>query len=346
MRAKLISFVIAGAARPKKAKEAVQSPIVKSAPHYFEAMVPQQFIINQNKLVIRGREGIITLKTYQPDALLAEARFELDDIFADEVFDIKEEAIASCHELLKKSGAKDEDRYSEEYSLYVVADYLGDPEQFLKNKERIASLLKSEKLALDPLEIDYTLSSQLKYSKNDLVIIDWDGAFLFDPIGEEADIDPVVELIQLANLQLLRYRMLDSNLDAHLKRMAKLMQGYPAAKPFFLKNKELTNAFREVIAIRSKSLAEFDALDRDIKLIGEWYSARLYDLALKKFKMDEWKRTVKDKLESLEDEYTIISENFSVSRTQFLEVVQIILFFILQLGWFVLIILEFGEFLK
>ena len=332
MKAKLISFVIAGATRAKKAKEVVQSPIVKSAPHYFEATVPQQFIINQNKLTLKGREGALTLKTYQPDTLLAEARFELDDIFADEVFDLKEDAIAKCHEILKKSGTKDVERYSEEYSLYVVAGYLGDPEQFLKYKERIASLLKSEKLALDPLEIDYTLSSQLKYSKNDLVIIDWDGAFVFDP---EGDIESTVELLELANLQLLRYRLLDAELDARLELVAKIFQSLPEKKRrvTLFGGREVRNALQSVIKIRAASLFSLQSLEREIKLVGDWYSARLYELAAKKFKIDEWRAQIKDKLETLEDIYSTVSERFSWSP----ERIELVGWFILLIGWAIIL---------
>lgn len=332
MRAKLISFVIAGATRAKKTKEAVQSPIVKSAPHYFEATVPQQFVISQERLTLRERGGVFTIKTYQPDMLLAEARFELDDIFADEVFDLKEEAINKCHELLKKNGAKDVEHYSEEYSLYVTTEYQGDPEQFFKYKERIASLLKSEKLALNPLEIDNTLSWQLKYSKNDLVIIDWDGAFIFDP---EGDIESTVELLELANLQLLRYRLLDQELDARLELVAKIFQSLPEKKRAvtLFGGREVRNAIQSVIKIRATSLFGFQSLEREIKLIGDWYSARLYELAAKKFKIDEWRAQIRDKLETLEDIYSIASERFSWSP----ERIELVGWFILLIGWAIIL---------
>lgn len=335
MRAKLISFVIAGATRAKKTKEAVQSPIVKSAPHYFDVTVPQQFIISQNKLVIREREGAFTLKTYQPDTLLAEIRFELDDIFADEVFDLKEDAINKCYEFLKKNGAKDVERYSEEYSLYVIAGYQGDPEQFFKYEERIASLLKSEKLALSPPEINYTLSSRLKYSKNDLVIIDWEGAFIFDP---EGDIESTVELLELANLQLLRYRLLDRELDARLELVAKIFQSLPEKKRTItlFGRKEVRNAIQSIIKIRAASLFSFQSLEREIKLVGDWYSARLYELAAKKFKLDEWRAHIRDKLETLEDIYSIASERFSWSP----ERIELVGWFILLIGWAVILIFD------
>jgi hypothetical protein len=198
-------------------------------------------------------------------------------------------------------------------------------------------------MELDDKEIQYSLSAQLKYAKNDLAIVDWDGAFLFDP---EGDIDATVELFELANLQLLRYRILDAELDKEIDKISNIVMQKPKRGLFFLRHRELASNFQQVIKTRASLVQAFQALDRDIKLIGDWYSARLYDLITKKFKIDEWRRAVKDKLESLEDIYTVVAENFSVSRQQIAEWIQMIGFFILQIGWFILIILEYVYFTR
>jgi hypothetical protein len=94
------------------------------------------------------------------------------------------------------------------------------------------------------------------------------------------------------------------------------------------------------------SISELQRLERDIKLIGDWYSARFYELAATKFKIDEWRRTIRSKLESLEDTYSLVVENFTVSTKYRAEWVQIILFFILQFGWLVLLVIEFLRFMR
>jgi len=82
MKAKLICFVVAESPKPKKGRqEALLTQPLKSAPHYFEATVPRQFLISQDKLVTRGLEGSIMLKSYQPNFLLAEATFDMENIF-------------------------------------------------------------------------------------------------------------------------------------------------------------------------------------------------------------------------------------------------------------------------
>ena len=109
---------------------------------------------------------------------------------------------------------------------------------------------------------------------------------------------------------------------------------------------DVTQSFKEVIRIRTQSIAQFEALDRDIKLIGDWYSARVYDLLSKKFKFDAWHTTIKEKLDSLEDIYSIASENLGMSKTKILEMIEITGFIILEIGWIPLLYFEFADYLK
>lgn len=335
MTHKLISFVVAEA--PKlRVGTAVETKPIQSAPQYYESSMPKQFKIEEETMKVMDREIKFLIRGYRPDILLVEADVEVNDILSEETFNLREALIDACHKIVKNRGGKFD--LSEEYSIAAISNYQGDPEQFLKNSEKIVEFLKSEKIPLDEKEIEYTISSQIKYAKNDLVIIDWDGAFVFEPSG---NIEAVVDLFQLANLQLLRYRMLDFDLDNRLQKSAKFLQKRNSKLSLIL-SKETSQAFREIINIRSESITEADALERETKLIGDWYSARLYELIAKKFKLSEWQKTIQKKLESLEDVYSILVENFTVSRHQLLELAQIILFFVLQVGWFVLIILEFS----
>ena len=98
--------------------------------------------------------------------------------------------------------------------------------------------------------------------------------------------------------------------------------------------------------IRMVSISELQRLERDIKLIGDWYSARFYELAATKFKIEDWRKSIRGKLESLEDTYTVVVENFTVSAKHRAEWIQIILFFILQVGWFALLVIEFLYFTR
>jgi hypothetical protein len=341
MKYQLTIIVLSETSKNFRGEEIAQPQTVKKAPHYFEKIIPQQIIFDEEKTKIWDNETVFQFKGYSPNILLVQATLELANIFTTEVLDLENEILEGCYKQIKQRGGNEE--FSESYSFFAVSHYEGEPEKLIReNAAIIASLLKSETITLDPKEIEYTLSSQIKYAKNDLTIVDWDGAFLFDPQGDHK---PIIELLTLANLQLLRHRLLDRQLDERLMKMARLVKK-PARGFFMFKNKELKNDLKEIIKNRMTSILEFQILEKEIKLIGEWYSARLYDLAEKKFKIDEWRMTIKDKLKSLEDIYTIFMRNFAVSNRERAEWAQLIGFFILQIGWFALIILEFFYFTR
>lgn len=338
---KITSFIIAEAGKAKRSREVSSTVPTKSAPHYFEKSVPSQFVLGQEKIILDGREIELFAKSYHPDAVLVEGTIVVENIFADDILELKDKLQEACYQFARKNGAREEP--AEEYTIYRISGYKGEPEGLVKDKAKIiAGLLKSETLPLDPKEIEYTLSYQFKYGKDDLIIIDWDGAFIFDPDGESGD---TIELFELANYQLLRYRVLDEDLDEKMKMASKTIRNEEQTKKrlklFKMPSKEISHEFKEVIKIRSESIAKFEAMERDIKLIGDWYLARLYDLISKKFRLEEWRKTAKEKLESLEDVYTIAAENLGMSHVQHLELIQIWLFFILQVGWFAILILEF-----
>jgi hypothetical protein len=319
--------------------EVFEPAIIKSSPVYYKAAVPRQVIVGQEKYNIGEKEVTYHLRGYQPDVLLIQATIEVENIFhKEEVSALERQAYAHSYRILKEYGG--DTLFSEEYSVFLVANFQGDPDQFLKHRNAIVSLLKSEIGDLDPQEVQYTLGSKIKYSHNDLAIIDWDGAFLFDP---EGDIEEDLELLTLANLQLLRHRVLDHQLDMRLARMTELVHNIPVSG-LRLRGKEMAQRMKETMEIRMGSISELQRLERDIKLIGDWYSARFYELAATKFKIEEWRKSIRSKLESLEDTYSLIIGNFTVSVKHHAEWAQIIGFFILQIGWAILLIFELVRF--
>jgi hypothetical protein len=340
IKQQLITLVLGKVTR-ELAGEVFEPAIIKSSPVYYKTAVPKQVLVGQEKFVIGGREVTFHLRGYQPDVLLIQTTIEVENIFYKEgIFALERQSYEHSYRILKEYGG--DTLFSEEYSVFAVTNYEGDPDQFLKHKDVIVSLLKSEILDLDPQEVQYTLGSKIKYGNNDLSIIDWDGAFLFDPSG---DIEEDLELLTLANLQLLRHRILDHQIDSRLSRMAELVHNIPVSGAR-LRGKEMAQRMKETMEIRMVSISELQRLERDIKLIGDWYSARFYELAAAKFKIDEWRRTIRSKLESLEDTYSLVVENFTVSAKHRAEWVQIIVFFILQVGWAFLLIIEILRFIR
>jgi hypothetical protein len=328
---KLVVFLIGQTDANLETTKVVEIKTVKSAPSYLD-VIPKQKIIKLEKRDVDGVEVGFLVKAYLPDVVVVEASLDMDDILSDTTLEFKRSLIGECRKILEEFTCNRE--FDEEYGVYCISGYSGDPEVYLSMYgEKIAAFLKNERIPLDEEEVQATLSSYLKYGKDDITIVDWDGAFIFDSAG---DFESNIELFEIANLQLLKSRMLNDDLDERLEKTLHLTKT-PKRMPI-IRSGEVRRVLKEVIEIRTQSILESEAVERNIKLIGDWYSAKLYSLISKKFHLDSWKAEIKEKLDTLEDVYTMATENFSVSYRATLE-------FIILAGWFVLLLLYVAEFL-
>jgi len=328
---RLVVFLFGETEKNLEASDVVEIKTIKSAPSYPD-VIPKQKVIKVDKRINDGVEVNFIVKAYLPDVVVVEASLSTDDILANTTLELKRSLINVCRKTLGEYGC--DPQFDEEYSVYCISDYSGDPEICLSlYGDRIAAFLKNEKIELDEEEVKSTLSTNLKYGKDDITIVDWDGAFIFDSSG---DFDSNIELFEIANLQLLKSRILDFDLDERLEKTLRLIS-VPKGLPI-IRAREVRKVMKEIIEIRTQSILESEAVERNIKLIGDWYSAKLYSLISRKFHLDNWKSEIKEKLDTLEDVYTMATENFSVSYRATLE-------FVILAGWFVLLLLYVGEFL-
>ncbi len=327
----LVVFMIGRTSVNLDTSEIVEIRTMKSAPSY-PAVIPKQKIIRHEQRQVDGRTVGFLVKAYLPDMVVVESSVEMDDILSGGTLELKRQLIVICRDILQELNCRKE--FDEEYSVYCISGYSGDPEVYLSmHGDRVAAFLKNENVPLDEEEVRATLSTSLKYGKDDITIVDWDGAFVFDAAG---DFQSDIELFEIANVQLLRSRMLDDELDRRLEKTLSLL-GSPK-KLLVLRSRDVRRVLKEIIGIRTQSILESEAVEHNIKLIGDWYSARLYSLIAKKFHIEEWSLDIKEKLQTLEDVYTMAADNFSISYRATIE-------FVILAGWFVLLLLYIAEFL-
>jgi hypothetical protein len=104
----------------------------------------------------------------------------------------------------------DPSAFFEEYIFFCIKNYNCTIDSYLsEHGEQRAGMLKDESIQLAQKEIDDTLASNIRYGRNDITIVDWDGAFLIDDSGEFKE---TIALLELANIQLLNFRILDKKL--------------------------------------------------------------------------------------------------------------------------------------
>lgn len=329
-KAKIIATLVGQSRSDFSARGALEIKSIKSSPPY-SGQLPRYKIVKEKKITVDGRSVRLVLKAFPPENYIVEAEAEVDDVFAPGTLPFKEKLLAEAEKLLQQQPI--EANFREEFTAYCVRDYQTQPEQFLQHGQEIASFLKSENLPLSQKEIDKTLASNIQYGKSDMAIIDWDGAFIFDPGGDWQD---TVDILEAANIHLIRLRFLDEQLDRRMTKMTALFRKIPK-----FNSKELREGIRELLSLRTQSIVEFQHSERDIQLIGDWYAAQLYDLVGRKLHLDTWRQTIKEKLDNLEDISTMAADHFSVTTERRAEQVQQVLWYIQLLGWFLLLYIEY-----
>lgn len=332
MKGRLVVFLLGQTGMSLSSLESLKYKPVKSSPNYPD-VIPSQWSITSFKSAILGLEIGIHVKAYQPDILVFEASVQIEDLLSDSVLDLKKDLVTEGQKILNQYNCNMD--FCEEYSVYCISEYKGDPKVFVTTfGDKIVSHLKNERLPLDEEELNSTLSYHLKYARGDMAIVDWDGAFLFDPNGL---FEENIELFQTANLQLLRYRTLDKKLDERLSATLGFQRGRPGS---ILQSGKVRDSLLEIMQIRTESILETEQVEYSIKLIGDWYSAKLYSLISKKFHLDTWKGYIDKKLDTIEDIYSMAAENFVISSKNRAEFLLLGGWFILLAGWSILLVIE------
>jgi hypothetical protein len=209
---------------------------------------------------------------------------------------------------------------SEEYFVFHLPPAeVPEPAALLDaQRDWLAGLVRLEAGPLSAAEVTEALRLHITYSPADLFVADWAGAFLVDQ-----DCDETLQAIEFANLQLLEYRHIDNRLDGNLATASRLIQRAVRSRlPFWRSHDRSLRALGE---LKAEAADLFERTGNVLKLVGDQYLARVYRLLATRFHLREWERSIQRKLEVIEGIYQVISDQTVTYRTEFLEIVVIIL---------------------
>ena len=227
----------------------------------------------------------------------------------------------------------------EEYIIMLLLGTKPTPDKFIeKNSIALARFMRSQREVFDPREIEAMLVSRVRYSNKELTLVDWDGAVIIAPNG---DFQSDIELLKVGNYQLLRYRMLDHDVEASLRMIRERFRLNPRNA---IQAGPTRTEMRRIIQHRLELMLDFEHTEQNLLLIGDWYTAQLYHVIRDEFYLEDWKQTVKNKLDDLQSVIGTIRENFSLSWQSLMESIQIAGWLILLIGYFVLYFMDIGWF--
>jgi hypothetical protein len=222
----------------------------------------------------------------------------------------------------------------EEYVILLLTKTPPTPEKFLeKNAVQIGRFIRSQREVLDQRELEQILSSRIRYSTQDLTLVDWEGGVI---IAANGDFQSDIELLKIGNYQLLRYRMLDRLVEDVLDNI----------NESFIINKSrprpTRGAIRRIVQHRLELMLDFERTDQNLLLIGDWYTAQLYTAIRDEFYLEEWKNSIRSKLDNLENIVETIQENFALSLETLMDRLQMVGWVLLLVGYIYLFFLDAG----
>jgi hypothetical protein len=164
------------------------------------------------------------------------------------------------------------------------------------------------------------LRSRFSYYEDDLTVLTWDRAFLYDPRGDS----DVADALEVANVQLLEMRYYDELLDDELPRMYALVAqtrkgvNLMAPRRFAALARTLYTMVAEVTELTER-------VDNALQVTEDVFLARVYAAALQLFRVRQLEQAVERKLEIIRDTYRALYEEASAIRGAAMEAAVVLL---------------------
>jgi len=208
----------------------------------------------------------------------------------------------------------------EDYVTYFVQEFDGfnGPLLTLGEKVDITALLlaESKDVLADGIKKG-VLENISQYTRDDLVVVDWNSALVVEPSGS-MDVPLVIEF---ALNQLLEMRYYDDLLDQRLNTLYNnVVNG---------KKGVLTNRYSKLAEDANQIYLEISEIvenvENSFKTVGDFYLATIFRASSKRFRFDDWQRSINEKLGNLAEVSKLLHGEVNESRNQMMEMTIIVL---------------------
>jgi hypothetical protein len=217
----------------------------------------------------------------------------------------------------------------EDYFIFHVREIAGAPsaaDLLSTHGDRIAQVVRGETAQLSEGERQEILQSRISYYPNDLAVIGWNAAFIYD---SDSGAETAIQLLQYANSQLLEFRHYDDLLTKELEGVYDFLD---AGVGLWGRWRTAGAASKlHTVLLDVNELTE--RADNAIKFLSDMFSARLYKLAAQKVGVPDYKDLVQQKLQTAEELYRYMVDQFNQSRAFVLELMVVIIL-IIELVYF------------
>jgi len=162
------------------------------------------------------------------------------------------------------------------------------------------------------------LRRRFSYYADDLVVLTWDRAFIYEP---RRDTD-VADVIEVANAQLLEMRYYDELLDDELPRMYDLVE---ATRRWSFSPRRFASLARRLYTLVAEVTELTEKVDNALQVTEDVYLARVYTAALDQFRVKLVSAAVDRKLAIIRDTYQALYDESASARAGLMEMAIVVL---------------------
>jgi hypothetical protein len=185
----------------------------------------------------------------------------------------------------------------------------------------ISQVVSGEAEPLSPAETKEVLEARMSYYANDLTVVGWNAAFVYDT---ESGAAATIHLLEYANSQLIQFRHYDDLLTRELNEVYAFLEARRGRTARW-RMRPAANRLQTVV-VDVTQLTEHT--NNALKFVGDMFSARLYKLCASRIGVVEYQELVREKLHTAEDLYDFMIEQFHQSRGFLLEAVVVVILLI------------------
>lgn len=209
----------------------------------------------------------------------------------------------------------------EDYVFAIVHDFAGPMTgSEIREQANLAALLSGETRPLSAQEAAAISEQAYSYFEDDLVVLTWDRAFLYEPRrGWD-----VVDIIEIANAQLLEMRYYDELLDTELVAMYDLVANARGGLSL-LASRRAARLARSLYGLVAEVTQLTERVENSLQVTEDVYLARIYGAALELFRVPRLSAAVDRKLAIIRDTYTALYDEASSRRAELLELAIVVL---------------------
>ncbi|MDO9300072.1 MAG: hypothetical protein Q7T89_01760 [Anaerolineales bacterium] len=305
---------------------------LKDAP-YFQPIDIDLVTLGEETVLIEGHAVQVMRQRYDGRVQMIECHFELKNPFAASVLQERAKIQSALESKFIPTQYRQSGLY-EEYTILLVQQASPSPDKWIeKNARALANFIRSQREVFDKEELNETLASRTRYSAEELTLIDWEGAVIIAP---NEDYQSDIALLKIGNYQLLRYRMLDQSIDTMLDKISET----------FFKNKRrprpTRGVIRQIAEHKLEVMLDFERAEQNLLLIGDWYTAKLYEAIQSELYLKDWKENLKNKLDNLEGIVETIKDNFSLSLETVWARIEMLAWALMLIGYLYLTFVDLG----